>query len=468
MSKGLKTDYLIIGSGVVGMAFADTLLTETDADIIIVDRYAMPGGHWNVAYPFVTLHQPSSFFGVSSMELSRGTIDQIGLNKGLGDLASGAEVSAYFVEVMRQRFLASGRVRYFPMCDYTGNGQFNHKLSGEKFSVDYAHLVDATFMTISVPSTHTPNFDIGEGVRFMPINDLPKVTASPAGYVVIGGGKTAIDACLWLLQQGVDADAIQWIISRDAWLLDRANAQPSEAFVETIINTQAGQFEAIAGAQSIDDMFDRLEACGYLLRLDPSVRPSMFHAATISQAELAQLRRIKNIVRMGHVRAIETDRIVLTQGEIATSPQHLHIDCSASLARSFAHKDIVPIFQGNVITPQPIRAYQPAFSASMIAYVEANYDSDEEKNRLCAHVPLPNQDVDFIPMTLAMMMNQFNWSQDANLRAWIRDNRLDGFSKSIANIDKNDSEKMDILKRIRDNAFPAVEKLQKFAASLDK
>jgi len=29
-------------------------------------------------------------------------------------------------------------------------------------------------------------------------------------------------------------------------------------------------------------------------------------------------------------------------------------------------------------------------------------------------------------MTLAMMMNQFNWSQDANLRAWIRDNRLDG------------------------------------------
>jgi len=128
----------------------------------------------------------------------------------------------------------------------------------------------------------------------------------------------------------------------------------------------------------------------------------------------------------------------------------------------------VPIFQGNVITPQPIRAYQPAFSASMIAYVEANYDSDEEKNRLCAHVPLPNQDVDFIPMTLAMMMNQFNWSQDANLRAWIRDNRLDGFSKSIASIDKNDTEKMDIMKRIRDNAFPAVEKLQKFAASLDK
>ena len=94
MGEFLKTDYLVIGSGLVGMAFVDTLLTETDAHIIIVDRYAKPGGHWNVAYPFVTLHQPSSYFGVNSKELSRGEIDQVGLNKGMGDLASGAEVCA--------------------------------------------------------------------------------------------------------------------------------------------------------------------------------------------------------------------------------------------------------------------------------------------------------------------------------------------------------------------------------------
>jgi saccharopine dehydrogenase-like NADP-dependent oxidoreductase len=33
-----ETDYLIVGSGAVGMAFADILLTESDANIIIVDR----------------------------------------------------------------------------------------------------------------------------------------------------------------------------------------------------------------------------------------------------------------------------------------------------------------------------------------------------------------------------------------------------------------------------------------------
>ena len=96
MTKNIATDYLIVGSGAVGMAFADTLLTETDATLTIVDRHPAPGGHWNDAYPFVTLHQPSAFYGVSSKELSKGHVDQVGLNKGLGDLATGAEINAYF------------------------------------------------------------------------------------------------------------------------------------------------------------------------------------------------------------------------------------------------------------------------------------------------------------------------------------------------------------------------------------
>lgn len=113
-----------------------------------------------------------------------------------------------------------------------------------------------------------------------------------------------------------------------------------------------------------------------------------------------------------------------------------------------------------------IRAYQPAFSASMAAYVEVNYASDGEKNRLCALVPPPNHDVDFIPMTLAMMMNQFNWSQDKQLRLWVRANRLDGFTKLISSADKEDQKKMDILQRIQNNAMPAIAKLQQFNIEL--
>ena len=67
----LETDYLVIGSGAMGMAVTDTLLTETDASVMLVDRHHRAGGHWNNAYPFVRLHQPSLNYGVNSRPLGR-------------------------------------------------------------------------------------------------------------------------------------------------------------------------------------------------------------------------------------------------------------------------------------------------------------------------------------------------------------------------------------------------------------
>ena len=62
----LETDYLVIGGGAAAMAFVDTLLEETDARIVMVDQHDQPGGHWNDAYSFVRLHQPSAYYGVGS------------------------------------------------------------------------------------------------------------------------------------------------------------------------------------------------------------------------------------------------------------------------------------------------------------------------------------------------------------------------------------------------------------------
>lgn len=461
----LETDYLIIGSGAMGMAFADTLLTETDANIIIVDKYAKPGGHWNVAYPFVSLHQPSQFYGVSSKELSKGRIDQVGLNKGLYDLASGAEVSAYFDEVMRHTFLPTGRVQYFPLCEYKGDYRFESMITGEEYEVKVnKKLVDATYLKTSVPSTHTPNFTIADGVNFMPLNDLPKISTPPAGFVVIGGGKTGIDALLWLLENKVDADKITWIVSRDAWLLDRETAQPGAAFFEKTIGNQANQFEAVAQSTSITDMFDRLEAAGVLVRIDEQVRPQMFHGASISQLELVALRKIKKVVRLGKVKRIESNQIILEKGTIPTTTKHIHIDCSASAVTNL---ETTSIFQGNVITPQTVRPYQPIFSASVVAYVEAHFEDDKTKNQMCQVVPLPNHDTDWIRMVAMQMVNQMTWSQNKEMRRWVRANRLDGFGKLISEVDKTDSNKMAILKKMKDNMLPAVMKLQQFIQQMD-
>ncbi|HYB82900.1 MAG TPA: NAD(P)-binding protein [Mycobacterium sp.] len=42
----IEADYLVIGAGAMGVAFIDTLVSETDARVVLVDRYHQPGGHW--------------------------------------------------------------------------------------------------------------------------------------------------------------------------------------------------------------------------------------------------------------------------------------------------------------------------------------------------------------------------------------------------------------------------------------
>ncbi|MFT7288549.1 MAG: hypothetical protein ACI87W_002671 [Halieaceae bacterium] len=459
MEQQLEADYVIVGSGAVGMAFADVILTESDATIIMVDRYAKPGGHWNVAYPFVQLHQPSQFYGVSSLELSGGRLEQGGLNDGLNELAGGAEVSAYFDDVMRHQFLPSGRLQYFPMCDYQGEGRFVSKASGQIYhATARSKLVDATFLKTKVPSTHTPNFSIEEGVSFIPLNDLPRVQEAPDKYVIVGGGKTGIDAALWLLQMGVDPDSIQWVRPRDGWLLNRRNTQPTDAFFEDVFSAQVTLMEGAAKAESFEDLYVRLEQGGYFVRIDESIQPEMFHGATISTAELEILRRIKDVVRLGRITHLGTEEIRFQQGVLKAQPNTLYIDCSARPVDSL---DTKPIFEGSLITPQMVRSYQPAFSAALIAHVELSYNGDEEKNKLTAVVPPPESTTDFAFFTAVSFTNQYLWSQDAELSQWIRGNRLDGFSKMAEKGAASAPQKAALLTRMRESGPAAVMNLYK-------
>src|SRR5262245_58240669 len=152
----LTADYLIVGAGALGMTFADELLTHSEASMVIVDRHHMPGGHWNDAYPFVRLHQPSALYGAGSRQLASARIDEAGPNRGYFEQASGPEILSYFDGLMRERFLPSGRVRFFPMSEYDGEGRIRSLLSGEITAVEVrAKTVDASYFKTSVPSTHT-------------------------------------------------------------------------------------------------------------------------------------------------------------------------------------------------------------------------------------------------------------------------------------------------------------------------
>ena len=162
-------------------------------------------------------------------------------------------------------------------------------------------LVDARFLEPSVPATHAPSFEVDPQVRFIPVNDLVNLAGSGSGFTIIGAGKTAMDACAWLLEQGVDPGAIRWIRPRDAWLLDRKFQQPL-TLLPALIEGVSFYLEAAAEAESRPDLFRRLEDCGQLVRLDPRITPAMFRSATVSDTELGALRSIEHVIRLGLVR----------------------------------------------------------------------------------------------------------------------------------------------------------------------
>ena len=109
----VNTDYLVIGAGASGLAFADALVAEADVEVTLVDRRQDPGGHWRDAYPFVRLHTPSAYYGVNSLPLGEDRIDESGENAGFYERATGEEVRAHFAEAAA-RLTQTGQVRLLP------------------------------------------------------------------------------------------------------------------------------------------------------------------------------------------------------------------------------------------------------------------------------------------------------------------------------------------------------------------
>lgn len=458
----IEADYVIVGAGAAGMAFADTLLSETDASLALVDRRARPGGHWNDAYPFVRLHGPSLVYGVESRPLGSEVIEAVGINRGLLEQASGTEVLAYYDQLMRQRFLPSGRVAWLPLTDYR-DGIASSRITGARTRLRARRkLVDATYADTRLPVTEPPNFDVSPNVRCIPPHALPGVTAPHDGFTILGAGKTAMDAVVWLLEQGVAPDRISWIRPRDAWLLPRENVQPSFDFFTPTIGAMAGELEAARAAASLDDLFARLEAAGLLARIDKAAAPTMYRCAIVSAPELELLRSVKDVVRLGHVRAIEAERIVLDGGTIATSPGRVHVNCTAD---GIPRRPPQPVFQGERILLQYVRRCSPCLSAAFVAHLEATTGDEAEKNAMCRPVPAPDEPLDWLRMHLEDAANRRAWSQSPELQAWLASSQLDRFSGMIARAVREPTpERLSILQRYREAAGPALTRMTELMA----
>jgi hypothetical protein len=353
------------------------------------------------------------------------TIDTTGPNAGFYERATGREVCDYFRRVLEDQLVRSGKVRFFGQCDYLGNGSGEHavrsRLTGETTTVRVRQkLVDATYLETSVPATHTPGFTVGEDVEVIPVGELVHVTEPPAGFTVLGAGKTAMDACCFLLENGVDPDKIRWVRPREPWLMNRSSWQPLDLVVSTI-ESLSYVLQFLAEAESLDDLFRRLEARGELLRLDPVVEPTMFRGAIVSPAEHESLQQVERVVRRGRVRRIDGDRVVLDQGEVPTDRGTVHVDCTAYGLRATPPR---PIFEKGRVTPQSLMGGFTTYNAAVVGFVEAVRDDDEDKNRLCPPTAYPSRPVDWISVFAGGFRVTTQMLQEPDLASWLGTCRL--------------------------------------------
>jgi NAD(P)-binding Rossmann-like domain len=418
-------DYLVIGAGATGLAFTDALVGESDAEVVLVDRREGVGGHWRDSYPFVRLHTASTFYGVNSLRLGEDRITPDGHNAGYYEQASGAEVTQYFERVLSDRLLPTCRVRLLAQHEFLGNdeglAQVRDCATGEVRTIHVRHrVVDARYQEASIPATHSPTFVVDPDAAFVPIGALPSAAQDHARYTVIGGGKTAADACLWLLDNAIDPDRIRWIRPREMWFTDRATMQPLDQ-IASLIGGIADEAEAGASASDLADLCHRLEDCGRFLRLDPSLEPTMYRGTMLSRSEATALRQVSDVVRLGHVRALHADRIVLDQGEIATGADVLHVDCSA---RGLAASPEKPIFAPGLLTLQQVRHNSPTFNAALLGFVEAHRDDDVTKNRLCPPNAYARTPADFARMLSRTWNTEASWQREPDIAAWVADSRL--------------------------------------------
>jgi hypothetical protein len=166
----------------------------------------------------------------------------------------------------------------------------------------------------------------------------------------------------------------------------------------------------------------------YFFRISEDVRPTASRCATITRSELASVRQIEDIVRLGRVLEVDSKGITLEQGRHEVAPGALYVDCTAN---GLTRLEPVTVFEEGLITLQSVVMCQQVYSAAFIAHIEARFDGDEIKNELTNAVPHPEVETDFLHGWLANFHNEHLWSLDPEIVQWRQDARLAGLTTRV-------------------------------------
>ena len=85
-----------------------------------------------------------------------------------------------------------------------------------------------------------------------------------------------------------------------------------------------------------------------------------------------------------------------------------------------------------------MRLPQPTFSWSLIGHVEATYQDEAEKNRICTPIAPPDAAKGLAAHDGAELSNQLVWSKTPGIREWQVKSRLDPFTRRIRSIKRTE------------------------------
>jgi hypothetical protein len=195
-------------------------------------------------------------------------------------------------------------------------------------------------------------------------------------------------------------------------MLNRALVQPDPAVAVGMV---ADTMAAAAAAESLDDLFLRLEATNVMLRIDTDRMPTMAKTPTLAEWELELLRTVEHVIRLGHIDHVAAREIVLADGVVPLAPGSLVVHCAAS---GLQYPPIVPLWGPDKIRLQTIRAGFPCFNAALAGFVEATRSDDRERNRLCPPNILPDTLTSWAQMQVRGTLATRAFGAEPDIAAW--------------------------------------------------
>ena len=465
-----RVDYLIIGAGATGLAFVDTLLHNTpqSMSVLLIDQHSNPGGQWLDSYDFVQLHQPSNMYGVETMKLEPSSTGA-SKNGEEAHRATREEILEYYDRVTKNLeekydFHFCGDIE-FDISQLDGEDTSaieeeiaaahryrQYKLSDGR-SIMAKKVVDARYLQPDLPINVPPKFKYDpEVINVVPVNTLASTATkqSPTKhYVIIGAGKTGMDAIVFLIQhEHVNPDNIVWIVPNEAWITARENIGSCMEFLHECTKLQKMNGGEIESKDFFQRGFLEWEKKGKMYRFDKDILPTKFKDATLSKSELEVIKNVKRVVRNGRVDSIDDCGTIHFVGETSMklpwessfTSETTFVHCSAGAFNySKQTKKPPPIFSSHRISLQDVYGTPGfCFVGSILAKLESLSMklTDDEKNAMCAApIPEPSSsplgpsggDIGVVSPShgyVQRLSNLSKWLQVAEIRNWLEGHRL--------------------------------------------